>query len=68
MKTLKTNNIQKGTRLFHTKSRVEFEYTGEFKPQFTNQVFVELINLKTGKPETFQKSTYLQYFELLSHE
>jgi hypothetical protein len=56
---------KKGAMLFHTKARIKFEYIGEIKPQFTNQTFVELLNLKTGKTETFQKNTYLQYFELL---
>lgn len=61
MKT--TYNIQKGTILIHKNSCVKFEYIGEFKPQFTNQIFVELLNLKTGKKESFQKNTYLKYFE-----
>lgn len=50
--------------LIHKTSRTQFEYVDEFIPQFTNVLFVRLKNLKTGKVECFQKSTYLQFFEI----
>ena len=52
-------------KLLHITSNVEFTYIGEFKPQFTNQVFVSLRNEKTGKTENFNKGTYLNYFKTI---
>lgn len=51
--------------LLHTTSGVTFEYQNEFKPQFSKDVFVKLLNYKSGKIESFLKATYLKYFTQL---
>ena len=53
--------------LLHKAALVKFQYIREFKPQFTNVQFVTLLNLKTGKHESFQKSTYLDYFTIVEN-
>lgn len=49
-------------KLQHKSGRV-FTYLGEYRPQFSNQVFVRLMNEKTGKEERFLKATYRLYFD-----
>lgn len=49
-------------KLQHKSGRI-FTYLGECRPQFSNQVFVRLLNEKTGKEERFLKATYTRYFE-----
>lgn len=55
--------MKTSTILTHKNTGVRFEYLGEFIPQFTRQIFVELLNLKSGKIERFQKCTYKNYFK-----
>lgn len=59
--TLKLN-IMKALKLIHKTSQKEFIYIGEFKPQFSNDIFVRLLNISTGKEERFLKNTYLNFF------
>jgi hypothetical protein len=44
------------------KSGVKFKYVETFTPQFSQQAFVKLLNLKSGKHERFMASTYKQFF------
>lgn len=52
----------KALKLIHKTSQKEFIYIGEFKPQFSNDIFVRLLNISTGKEERFLKNTYLNFF------
>jgi hypothetical protein len=62
---METNKPQIGNILYHQNSGVSFKYLGDFKPQFSTEKFVELLNLKSGKVERFMKKTYLQYFKIV---
>lgn len=50
-------------KLQHVNSMVTFEFIEEYKPQFTNIIYVRLLNLKTNKEESFMKSTYMNHFK-----
>jgi hypothetical protein len=51
----------KNTILKH-RSGVLFEFIEEFQPQFSGHSFVRLLNLKSGKQESFLSHTYKQFF------
>jgi hypothetical protein len=51
--------------LEHKTSGVKFLFRGNAKLQFTNIYFVSLLNTKTNKLETFEQSTYLNFFTIL---
>lgn len=51
--------------LQHKTSLVLFKYVGQFKPQFSKDTYVRLLNLETGKEESFTADTYRQYFTIL---
>ena len=44
------------------KSGVKFQYIETIKQQFSEQAFVKLLNLKSGKHEFFMANTYKQFF------
>ena len=44
------------------KSGVKFQYIETIKQQFSEQAFVKLLNLKSGKNEFFMANTYKQFF------
>ena len=44
------------------KSGVRFQYVETIKQQFSEQAFVKLLNLKSGKHEFFMANTYKQFF------
>jgi hypothetical protein len=62
---MKTAQPQIGNTLYHQNSGVSFKYLGEIKPQFSSEIFVELLNLKSGSVERFSKRTYLSYFKIV---
>jgi len=53
------------TILEHKNTGVRFEFVNEYKPQFSGVVFVNLKNLKSGRVESFVKSTYLYFFTIV---
>lgn len=54
---------QKETQILtHIATGVQFEFIRVVKPQFSNFKYVVLLNLKSGKEERFNNSTYLNYF------
>ena len=55
-KQMKTDTILKH------KSGVKFQYIETIKQQFSEQAFVKLLNLKSGKHEFFMANTYKQFF------
>ena len=54
-------NMKNETMLKH-KSGVKFQYIETIKQQFSEQAFVKLLNLKSGKHEFFMANTYKQFF------
>lgn len=51
--------------LEHKTSLQKFEYVKHFCPQFSKVGYVSLLNLKTGKNESFIADTYMKYFKLV---
>lgn len=49
--------------LIHKNSLTEWLFLDEFKPQFSTASFVRLKNVKSGKIESFNASTYKHYFK-----
>lgn len=62
---MEAKQINYGDILYHHSSCVSFKYLGEIKPQFSSEIFVELLNLKSGSVERFSKRTYLSYFKIV---
>jgi len=57
----KGKQMRTDTILKH-KSGVKFQYIETIKQQFSEQAFVKLLNLKSGKHEFFMANTYKQFF------
>ena len=56
----------KNETILKHKSGVKFQYVETFTPQFSEQAFVKLLNLKSGKHECFMANTYKQFFTEVS--
>ena len=52
-------------RYLHENSQTIWEYVNEVTPKFSSITFVNLRNVKTGKIEAFNKSTYLYFFKTI---
>ena len=52
----------KNETILKHRSGVKFQYIETIKQQFSEQAFVKLLNLKSGKHEFFMANTYKQFF------